>query len=348
MGAAAAPAGDGWNVVAPRDAAALDALGDAIAHGEAPKTNAVLIVRHGNLVYERYFNEGSADLLNDTRSATKSITALAVGGAIADGAIPSANAHALDFLADLRPFANDTPDKDAITIRDLLTMSSAFDCNDDDDKSPGNEDNMHPQPNWTRWAVDLPTMPGYKRDETGFGPWRYCTTGAFLLGQIVQRATREPVDKYIERRILAPLGIARWDWPKSPSGEIMTGGGLRLTARDLAKIAWMLVGKGQWNGKQIISASWVEAALSPYRQANADHHYGYLFWQYDYRTRCGSVSGWYMAGNGGNAIVVLKDLDAAVVIARANYNTHGMHQQTTDLMEKYVLPSLMCGQKANK
>jgi CubicO group peptidase (beta-lactamase class C family) len=353
VAAAAAPADVGLAAASPGseglDAKALYALGDAISRGDAPKTNAVLIVRHGRLVYEHYFNDGTAGLLNDTRSATKSITALAVGAAIADGAIPSVGARAFDFLADMRPFANDTPDKEAIAIRDLLTMSSALDCNDDDDKSPGNEDNMHPQSNWTRWAVDLPTMRGYKRDESGLGPWRYCTTGAFLLGQIVQRATHEPVDKYIERKILAPLGIAQWDWPKSPSGEIMTGGGLRLRARDLAKVAWMLADGGRWNGRQIVPASWIEAALSPYRQAYTDHHYGYLFWQYDYHTGCGNASGWYMAGNGGNAIVVLRELGAAVVIARANYNTHGMHQQTTDLMEKYVVPSMMCGrQTTNK
>lgn len=346
MSEAPADLHDGLKVAQPSSEGvgnALDGLAEAMARGEAPKTNAVLIMRHGKLVYEHYFGAGTVDLLNDTRSATKSITSLAVGEAIADGALPSVNARAFDVLTDMRPFKNDTADKEAITIRDLLTMSSALDCNDDDDKSSGNEDNMHPQPNWTRWAVDLPTMQGYSRDTTGFGPWRYCTTGAFLLGQIVQRTTREPVDKYVERKVLEPLGVAKWEWPASPSGEIMTGGGLRLRARDLAKIAWMLVDQGRWNGKQVVPETWIEEAFSPHRQAYRGHHYGYLFWQYDYATPCGKVSGWYMAGNGGNAIVMLKDLDAAVVIARANYNTHGMHDQTTALMEKYVLPSMTCG-----
>src|SRR5438270_573311 len=159
-----------------------------IGRGEFPKTTSVLIVRDGKLAYEHYFGDGSADLLNNTRSATKSITSLAVGAALADGAIASVHDSAFSYLGDLRPFAHDTPQKEAITIEDMLTMSSALDCNDDNDKSPGNEDNMHPQPNWSRWAVDLPTMPGYRRDESGYGPWRYCTTNAFLLGQVVQRA----------------------------------------------------------------------------------------------------------------------------------------------------------------
>src|SRR5579864_4407789 len=96
------------------------------------------------------------------------------------------------------------------------------------------------------------------------------------------------------------------------------------------------------------SASLIDVALSPHRQAMADHQYGYFFWQYDYATKCGAVSGWYMAGNGGNAIVVLKDLNAAVVVERSNYNTPGMHQQTVDLLEKYVLPAFPCAGKAAK
>src|SRR5215472_10325582 len=163
-----------------------------------------------------------------------SAKALAAGIAIAEQAIPSVETPVLPYFRELAPFANDTPDKEAITIEDLLTMSSALDCNDDDDKSPGNEDNMHPQPNWSRWAVDLPTMQGYKRDPSGLGPWRYCTTGSFLLGQILQRATHTRADRYIEKTILAPLGITKWEWPYSPSHETMTGGGLRLRSRDLA------------------------------------------------------------------------------------------------------------------
>lgn len=337
---------DGLNVASPSDeklnSASLAALDTAIARGDFPKTNSVLIARNGRLVYEGYFNGATADLLNDTRSATKSVTALAIGTAIAEGAIASVHAPAFPYFSDLKPFANDTPEKETITVEDLLTMSSALDCNDDDDNSPGNENNMHPQQNWTRWAVDLPTMKSYARDASGLGPWRYCTTGAFLLGQLIQRATHTPVDQYIEAKLLAPLGITQWQWPSSPAGEVMTGGGLRLRSRDLLKLALMLGDDGHWKGMQVVPSDWVAAALSTHRVSYPPQTYGYFFWHRDYASACGAVSGWYMAGNGGNAIVVLKDLHAAIVVARANYNTHGMHQQTVDLIEKYVLPAFPC------
>jgi CubicO group peptidase (beta-lactamase class C family) len=338
--------GDGLAVAAPvsvdLDVAPLQALKDAVADGEYPNTTSVLVVRDGKLVYEEYFGEGGRDVLNDTRSAMKSITSLAVGAAIAEGHIPSQHVPAFAYLSDLRPFRSDGPVKEAITIEDLLTMSSALDCNDDDDKSPGSEDNMHPQANWSRWAVDLPTMEDYRRDAAGLGPWRYCTTGSFLLGQILQRASGQRADRYIGSRILQPLGITRWEWPYSPSDEPMTGGGLRLRSRDLAKIAAMIFDGGRWNGKRIVPEAWIDASLSIHRQAYADANYGYFFWQRDYETPCGPLPGWYMAGNGGNAIVILRPLRTAIVVTRTNYSTRGMHQQTTDLLQRYVLRALSC------
>lgn len=342
---AAARAGE-WPTALPRslgvDPEPLQRLGEAIGRGEYPKTTSVLVVYRNRLIFEGYFADGGAEVLNDTRSATKSITALAVGAAIHDGKIASVRAPAWQFLADLAPFRDDTPLKREITVEDFLTMSSALDCNDDVDASPGNEERMYVEQRWTRWAVDLPTKPEYLRDATGRGPFSYCTAGAFLLGQIIERAARTPVDQYIEQRIFMPLGISKWEWPRSPSGEVMTGGGLRLRSRDLAKIAWMLVNDGRWAGQSVVPEDWIRAAMSAHRRANAEQDYGYLFWQRTYATKCGAISGWYMSGNGGNAVLILKDLDAAVVVSRKNYNTRGMHQQTVNLLEQYVLPALPC------
>jgi CubicO group peptidase (beta-lactamase class C family) len=339
-----------WQPATPQsvgvDPQPLQRLGEAIGRGEFPKTTSVLIVYRDRLVYERYFADGGAEVLNDTRSATKSITSLAVGAAVRDHKIASVSAPAFQFLADLAPFRNDTPLKRGITVEDLLTMSSALDCNDDLDASPGNEDRMHEQQHWARWAVDLPTKQDYHRDAAGRGPFSYCTAGAFLLGQIIGRTARMPVDRYIEQSIFEPLGISKWEWPRSPSGEVMTGGGLRLRSRDLAKIAWMLVNDGNWGGRSVVPAAWVGAATAAHRRANAEQDYGYLFWQRTYATNCGAISGWYMSGNGGNAVLMLKDLGAAVVISRKNYNTHGMHQQTVNLLEQYVLPALPCSRSA--
>jgi CubicO group peptidase (beta-lactamase class C family) len=319
-----------------------EGIARAIARGDVPKTTSVLVMHGSKLEYERYFGDATADTLHDTRSTTKSLTALAVGIAIDRHAVSGLSASGFGYLADLAPFAHDEPDKAAITIEDLLTMSSALDCNDDDDDSPGNEEKMYPKQVWVRWAADLPVRADYQRDGSGRGPWHYCTAGAFLLGQIVQRAAHQPIDQFMAEHLFAPLGITKWEFSKSPSGEIMTGGGLRLRTRDLATVARMVLADGAHGGKQVIPAAFARAALTVHREAMPDAHYGYLIWKRQYTTPCGKTIGWAMAGNGGNTVVMFGDLDAVVVVTRTNYNMRGMHQQTIALIEEQILPELAC------
>lgn len=323
--------------------APLDGLTAAIKRGDYPKTTSVLVMQQGKLVFERYFGAGNRTLLNDTRSAMKAITALAAGAAIADGAIPSAQTPAFPYFTDLRPIQHDTRDKEAITLADLMSMSSALDCDDNDDNSVGSEDRMHEQHNWTRWGVDLPTYAGFTRDIHGLGPWRYCTINAVLAGQVVQRATHERIDRYVEERIFAPLGIEHWGWPRSPVGEVMTGGGLRLRSRDIARIAAMMADGGQWQGKSVIPSTWINEMLTVRRASRPDQNYGYFIFEGQYTTKCGPINGWYMAGNGGSQILILSEQRTAIVLTRMNYNVSGTARQSVDLVENYVLPRFLCG-----
>jgi CubicO group peptidase (beta-lactamase class C family) len=312
----------------------------AIDRGDFPQTTSLLVVQDGATVYERYW-QANVDTQHDTRSATKSITALAVGIAVGQGKLPSVDAPAFAYLADLAPIANDTPAKQAITVADLLTMSSALDCNDDVEDSPGNEENMYPKKVWARWAVDLPTR-AYARDATGRGPFAYCTAGVFLLGQILGRVVGATLDDWLDAVLFGPLGITQGEWARSPSGELMTGGGLRLRTRDLARLAQLVLDGGRWEGRQIIPADFMARAVTAQRRARSDAEYGYLLWNHSFRSTCGPSSAWMMSGNGGNAIVVLRDLRAVVAVTRVHYNSRGMHDETRKLIETFVLPNLPC------
>ena len=171
-------------------------------------------------------------------------------------------------------------------------------------------------------------------------PFSYCTAGTLLLGQIVQRATGESVDDYVDRRLLEPLGIRRVEWPRSPTGEVMTGGGLRLRSRDLAKLGLLVLTPGQCQGKRLLPKQWFQQALKVSRHVDAERDYGYLFWRRDYHTPSGHVSGWYMSGNGGNAIVMVPEQHLVAVVTRVHYNSRGMHQQTVALLEEHVFAGL--------
>ncbi len=325
-----------------------DRLDASMSAGEFPRTTSVLLKQGGRIVHERYFAGTDAGTLRDVRSVGKSITGLAVGLALSDGKIPSVDAPVFGFFADRVPPAKLDEVKRGITVADLLTMSSALDCNDDDPDSPGNEEHTNRQPVWLRWALDLPVQPGYRRDAGGRGPWFYCTAGVFLLGQVLEQATGQPVDRYIERRLFAPLGIRRVVWRRSSVGEVMTGGQLSLTTRDLARLGTLLLDKGRWAGRTVVPQAWVEAMLTrrhkPNRSADpkGELDYGYQLWRRDYRTACGRSSGWFMSGNGGNHVVMFRELDAVAVVTTVNYNTRGMHEQSWRLVEEHLLSRLPC------
>ena len=324
--------------------APLEALTPAVIAAEYPDTTSLLVFRNDRLVYERYFGTGGMNVLNDTRSATKTLTALIVGQAIADGALRSGDQPAFDLLAELAPFQHDGPLKRGITLMDLLTMSSALHCNDFDEKNIGNEENMYPLANWTRWVVDLPVKADYLRNASGRGPFSYCTGGTLLLGQVVQRATRKPLDQYFDERLLRPLGIRERQWSRSPSGEFMTGGGLRLRSRDLLKLGVLIEAEGNWRGIQLVPAAWVRRMQTLTNVVNEQQSYGMLMWQREYASPCGPINGWSMGGNGGNAIVSVPVKNLVAVVTRTHYNQRGMHEQTARLLEKHVFAALPCAE----
>ncbi|MEM8485034.1 MAG: serine hydrolase [Bacteroidota bacterium] len=313
----------------------------AIMADSFPNTTSVLLLQDGKLIYEGYFGYGDELLLNDTRSATKSLTALMAGVAIEAGLLAE-DQLVFPLLPDLAPVENDSPLKQQVTVADLLSMSSALACNDNEGTSPGNEANMYPLRSWSRWAVDIPAREAYERDENGRGAFAYCTAGSFLMGQVIERVSGQTLDAFFKAHLFDPLGIETWQWSRSPTGEYMTGGGLRLRARDLAKIGLMVLNDGVWGNTQVIPASWVQKATSPIVVANPFQKYGYQFWRRAWQTDCGPQEAPYMSGNGGNNVLMLPELDAVVVLTRQNYGRNGMHQQSTRLTENYALRALGC------
>lgn len=340
---------DGWAVM---DAAnggwALDrfaALEAAIAQGDYPGVTSVLVAKDGKLVYERYFNEGGPDVLNDTRSASKSVTSLLVGAAVDRGLIPDAQAKVYGYFADKQPWLNPSPRKDRMTLEDLLTMSSAWECNDDNQFSSGNEERMYLSEEWVRFALDLPLR--------GFAPWMkrpedsphgrafaYCTAGSFLLGSVVERATGKSLETFSAEVLEGPLGITHAQWNRSSEGVGMGGGGTRYRSRDLAKLGQLMVDGGRWQGKPVISTAWVGSALTVHAQAREDADYGYQFWRFRFPVRGRTQGVWAMAGNGGNYVFILPEERLVAVITRTSFNQRNAHPQSQQMFSDYLLRAM--------
>jgi CubicO group peptidase (beta-lactamase class C family) len=327
-------------------AESLQAMEKAVRAGEFKKIGSVLVARGGKLAYEGYF-DGDARTLRDTRSATKSITDILVGIAIGEKKLSGVNVGVLGLLPErARKLQNPDPRKDKITVEDFLTMSSPLECDDWNDLSRGNEERMYLVEDWAQFILDLPVRGrmhlGEKAETPPYGRnFSYCTGGVFTLSEVLERATGIRTDRYAQDKLFGPLGITDAVWVYSPLNVPQTGGGLRLTSRDLLKIAELYRARGDWRGARIVDAEWVKASTQPHARIDDETEYGYLWWLKSFKSGEKSYPAFFMSGNGGNKVAVFPELDMSVVLTSTNFNTKGMHQQTEQLLTDYILRAVL-------
>lgn len=348
VAAAPPPPADHWTLADPAthglDPAKLRAMDAAISGGQAPDTTSVLVVHGGALVHEAYFNGAGRNTLHNTRSLTKSVTAMLVGAAIDRGLISGVQAPVLGFFPDRHP-AHPGAFKNAIDIEDLLTMSAQWECDDNNEYSAGHEERMYVSADWTGFTLDLP--------ERGYAPWMkrpadsphgrafaYCTANAFLLGAIVERASGIPLQRFAAEVLERPLGMATSVWNRSSEGVGMGGGGTEYRSRDLAKLGQLIIDEGRWDGRQVLPVAWTRAMTQVHAQTPFDADYGYQIWRFPFSVGDKPVHAWAMSGNGGNAVFVVPEKQLVVVVTRTHFNQRGMHQETQKLLQDYVLNAL--------
>lgn len=303
-----------------------------IAENLYKEIKSIVVIKNGKLLIEEYFNGADRATLHDTRSVGKSFASTMTGIAIQDGYIKSEEQTLKDFY-DLTKFANHSPKKEAVTIKSLLTMSSGFDGNDDDENSPGNEVKMYPTADWVKFALDLPMDDKKEIGET----FNYFTAGVVVLGDIINKSVPEGLEKYAETKLFRPLGITKYEWQYTPQKVPNTAGGLRMNALDFAKYGQLYKNGGHWNGKQIIPQNWVSKTFTKYR----GWQYGYLFWNTTFNANGKEYEAFNASGNGGNKIFIFKNQPVVIVITATAYGKWYMHRQVNSMMEQYILPAVV-------
>lgn len=316
----------------------IEDLNKEILQNSFKAITSIVIVKDGKLLLEEYFNHADRNTLHDTRSVGKSFTSALMGIAINDGYIKDEN-QKLDSFYDLKNYSNYSQKKSDVALKDLLTMSSAFDGSDQNSDSPGNEENMYPTDNWVKFALDLP-IDSLKSNGK---KWDYFTAGVVLLGDILDKSVPNSLEDYAYAKLFKPLGINIYQWQYTPQKVVNTAGGLQMTSLELAKIGQLYKNKGRWNGQQILPEEWVNKTLTRQIQITErkNEFYGYLFWNKTYTVNGKDYETFYCAGNGGNKIFIFKDLPITVVITAKAYNRPYGHSQVDKMMEEYILPALL-------
>jgi CubicO group peptidase (beta-lactamase class C family) len=303
---------------------------------DSPAIHGFLVARHGKLVLEEYFHGENRDRLHETRSAAKSVTATVVGAAMQAGAPLelSSPVYRVMYGGEFPPGLE--PQKQAMTLEHLLTMSSGYYCDDTDPDAPGGEEimiNQEDEPDYYRFTLRVPMAwePGLKAI--------YCSSNPNLALGMLSRATGESPIVTFDRVLGVPMGITRYGWPLDPAGHPYGGGGVQFLPRDFMKFGQLMLNGGTWRGKRLLGRDYVTRASSPQYYLRGAY-YGYLWWGIDYPYKDRSVYAYFAGGAGGQAAIVVPELDLVVATFAGNYSSKGTTNTSQNLIARYILPAV--------
>lgn len=321
--------------------ATANAVARGILDGTYKDVHSVLLFQHGKLVMEEYFYGFNAARQHQLRSATKSVVSALAGIAIDRGALPGASEPVLPHMSYTR-YENPDPRKAAMTLANFLSMSSGLDCDDHSSDSPGRETVIDDTPDWVKATLDLPMInnPGSR----GY----YCSGGVAVVGRMTENAVHMSLPEFAQAYLFGPLGMTRadWTWNYNLTNADKEFSQIHLRPRDMLKIGMLFANGGKWQGRQIISETWVKASLSEQSQVD-DTSYGYFWWRpwLNVQTADGPhrVDMTAAQGNGGQKIYLIPQYDLVAVFTAGDYNSDGA--PPNKIMGKIILPALISAYK---
>ena len=304
----------------------------------AMEDHGILIARHGKLVVEEYFHGENRDKPHDNRSAGKSVASDLFGAAMLAGMPITQSARVYEVMNDGKLPAGLEPRKQAQTVEHLLTMTSGFDCDDNNEESPGYEDRMWEQtaePNFYAWTMNLGMVadPGKS--------WVYCSANPNLVGGILAKATGRYLPALFDELIARPLEMKRYYLPLSPRGDFTMTGGSRFLPRDFLKFAQLHLNDGVWKGHRVYTKEWSDLATRTHYNSEAyKFQYGYLWWGVEYPYQGRTIRAYFASGNGGQISMAIPELDLAMAFHAGNYNEAGGRRATREYVPQFVLPAV--------
>lgn len=334
----------GWTQSQPAalglDEKALSALGNDLANGKFSLVDSFAVYRCGELAFQRSYAHDYGQIytkeahergplnahltgwynyfdpawhpyyhgtkLHTMQSVSKTVTSIIVGVAITRGDFKAGLDTPLLHYFDVSKVKNVDDRKRRITLRHVLTMTTGLDWNEevayDDPKNDASL--MEATEDWVQYVVDRPMAhdPGKV--------FNYSSGVTELLAHIFEQETGKDIEQYGAQYLFAPLGIEHF-WKRTPLGVIDTEGGLFLKNSDLAKIGYLFLHGGLWEGKQILTKEWVQESVSPFTDAEGQYKYGFKWWLLPRTDRQSFV--WMARGFGGQRLMVFPEEDMIAV-----------------------------------
>jgi CubicO group peptidase (beta-lactamase class C family) len=325
----------------------LEALDREFASGDHGYVDGMLVIRHGRIAFERAYShdydrlfvgKGAPHIYNyydpawhpfynrtalhTMQSVTKSVTSILIGIAIARGEIPGVDTLVMPYFSAFK--VTPDPRRDRMRLRDVLNMRTGIKWNENSSYTdPMNSCTaMEATDDWVQYVLDQPMM-----SEPGTA-FVYNSGGTQLLSYILKKATGKEADDYAKEHLFSPLGIENYYWKRTPKGLADTEGGLYLLPRDLAKIGYLYLNGGVWDGRQIVPGDWI--TQSTQRQMNAGHSfYGFQWWLLPHR-RSGAYDAYAAWGYGGQSLIVVPEFDLIVVFT--GWNIYGQSEVDPRIM----------------
>lgn len=292
-----------WATASPADLGCDPALPERLtsAAQAAPNVTGVVVSRHGAIATDYWAEGWGPDTPIDIRSCTKSVVSALVGRARHDGLLPDLSVTIGDLIPERIPPGAD-PAVAGITLWSLLTMTSGlqWDWQTDYERIEAAE-------NPVEYVLSQPIV----APQGTF--YAYNSGGSHIIGLMVAAAAGKPLEEYARDALFEPLGIAPAGWRRSPQGEVIGGYGLQITPQEMARLGYLYLRGGEWNGERLIATEYIEQSTSI--QASGDPTggtpYGYQWWVTD----ATGYAAYYALGYGGQYIYVVPALDLVVAVA---------------------------------
>lgn len=294
-----------------------------------PNVYSLLVVRHGYLIYEKYYQGMNRNSANPVYSVTKSVMSALTGIAIREKLIENVNQKISEFLPDY--FTNGSDErKNDITIKDVLTMSGGLESID------SNYSAYFSSGDWLKYAIDLPMtdQPGEK--------FVYNTGLTHFLSGVIAKTSKMTTMDFADKYFFSKIGMSIKTWNADQNGIYGGGTGLSIRPVDMAKFGYLYLHKGLWDGDQVVPQNWITESTKKQISARPGVDYGYLFWLETLKDKThGKDYDTFRAdGAGGQKIMVIPKLDMVVVVTANEQSSSIDKSDTQAIITDYVLPAV--------